>query len=73
MFVSAPLFTFQPLFAVVFTTCSSWLETLFSSSCGSSRFSTRPSVRPWRKYGKYGTTVRCLYGLQSSCSSTLSA
>jgi hypothetical protein len=60
MFLSAFCLIFQPLFAVVLMTCSSWLEALFSSSCGPSRFSTMPIVRPWRKYGKYGTTVKCL-------------
>ena len=73
MLVSALRFTFQPELAEVFTTCSSWLDTLFNSSCGPSRFSTSPRVRPRRKYGKYGTTVKCLYGLQSSCRTTLSA
>jgi hypothetical protein len=63
-----PCLIFQPLFAVVLMTCSSCDVTLFRYSCGESRFSTRPMVLPRRKRGKYGITVKCLYGLQSSCS-----
>jgi hypothetical protein len=60
MLARVPVLIFQPELAVVFTTCSSWLEVLFRSSCGPIRFSTRPMVLPCRKYGKYGITVKCL-------------
>ena len=73
MLVSALRFTFQPELAEVFTTCSSWLETLFSSSCGPSRFSHEPTVRPRRKYGKYGHDREVLVRAPVVVQHTLSA
>ena len=50
--VREPLSTIQPLLAVVLTMCSSWLDILFSCSCGDNKLRTIPNGRPLRKYAK---------------------
>ncbi len=70
MLRSAPSLSIQPELALVLMMCSSCDSTLLKRRCGSMRFSTWPIDSPSMKYGKNGTTVKRLYGLNSSCRRT---